>query len=1606
MDTEVTKQLSAIITLKEATERQIEEASHNFKHNVMSSSQKIDVFQDLQSFLDIALENQDVYDKRKIDLIKLKMNESLNFAAQELDFSVVKFNPLQKKKLRVAENINIPEDKKKLFMDVLKKLGKRSQEVNDQAVKVFQKWRLQRLAKKVMMNSNSDRIKVINVSPQYSSNSTLFPDNLSSIDRFEQFKLEYDTLKRDFDEKKNKIGKIKKLENEVDFLKIGINKIAQSLDISPTSSIDEESKDYFSKIMNMINFEVEYLKKSEDESSYKKALNEIDHLRNELDSANRIIEELSEVNFQNEIELQVSQRELNKRQNKLVTRIETGILDLDKSQLMNKIDELEEEHHHSVIETGRHMNEIKDLQERVKKYEGQLVYYKNNNELQNKEIGHLKNTKRLYEKCMEDLNSAEKEISKMRNEILELNEFKRKYTKFERKFKRMKKSEEWQKSQKVLDETVDICNELEKALKKVETLERQLENEREKNEAGRDERELEILYENSQKEIEHLNVELQNTWKRLNELDQSELLNKLKKKEQAKERLEKKLKNEIEKNESLLQKIKDLETKNNKFMDEARKPAFNSQDMIDIINKIEDTKQGQKFQNVNQESPTSAEYLNEIQKLKSRLLKSEKEKKNLEIDIKTKKFKENELLKSKEEIENLKLRIKGFKKSGEASIERKRHETLLRKMENKYEKSLKKITGLEKEVKSLRQAEKDLSDELERIIRERELFIQATKNRSPSKLKSPVLASVEDQKNKIIAIHSDKNEVDELTKPIGNIQLQELDLNLEQENKALRDELDFMTRLKDKFSKKLNEKRKEVIYMREERDQAIKFKEELEDELERTYENVDRLEDEKIENIRIIEDLRSKLRNTQDYEIEIKNLQVRFEVVNSENDELREKIDIYLKEIQSFKKKIEELGNLNSDIIDGNNLELNQVIEELKILRVKFTEVEVSLTEEIRFHKETKIELQQTVKRCEDLSEKLFHSMNEIELLKHQLDKNGEGTNDYEQKIISYNELQKKLRKDLKEKIEEIMKRDELLGKRDDDISIYLQTIKELQEELNQSRLNIELLEGKLKKLRQEKDKLIREKVTNNKDDNRSLNASVSIERRDVSHRFRSYKVMNLPIKRVFHEPYIYRTGYQSNDQGNVSYQSNGSVNQMGIMGNSMIGQSQVSPVRRKVTPLNLNNSRIGYSFNGERGKRIIHSNQFIGQTSTSFVQNRKIQSGEKQSSRRGSIGSKADIKKIRDLKTATIAELNNSKIKEDDQTNEFDLRRSSSLPFNSLKLSEIKANRLESSGNGFLGSNQNLGFRNSNFAHTNEIKVTTQSKVILRESGNSVYSMSRKRSIGRHIIPTRTVKNGKIKVIKGYDGKLNVRSSRSSLASQSIQRKSYSASKANGNILNQSMQPLFLNQNRESLPITRGISSKKVESLKPTTTHIRNKTFTSFFNGNKNPRHSKLKITSSKTRNTESDFVRVIETEGVSQVKSSKPRRHGKAKKKKSKSPGCNKLSRGRIFEKSTAKALKDLKRDTMQEKYINFRKASKKQLSGSKKPQGSTLSKKLYNFNSKLKKLGNPNKNRKKGITGKYAFVKDKEWEDILQLSSSKKKTNMAKKISMLTGNRKGSN
>lgn len=413
-------------------------------------------------------------------------------------------------------------------MSVMRKLGQRGKEEEDRATKVFQNWRLQRLAKKMLLTTN-EGVETNEVPSEYFSNTTYFTENAGPTERLDQYKTAYEELKKELVANRKKLESFNVLESNINQMKKGIRKIAKTLEIPLISNIQQESVDFYLKSLNMINFEIEYLKRSEEESAYKKALNEVDHLKMELENANKIIDELSEVNFQNEIELQLSQRELTKHQNKLVSKIDTTIIDMDKSQLMNKIEELEEEHHHSVVETGRYMEEIKDLQDRVKKYESQLVYFKNNNELQNKEIEHLKNTKRLYEECMEDLNKAENEISTMKKELLELNEIKRKYTKAERRIKRMKRTEDWNISPSKGEATVDLCAELENALGRVEELEKELEEEREANNAAIDGKELEILYENSQREIEHLNKELQNTWKRLNELDNTELLEKLKK---------------------------------------------------------------------------------------------------------------------------------------------------------------------------------------------------------------------------------------------------------------------------------------------------------------------------------------------------------------------------------------------------------------------------------------------------------------------------------------------------------------------------------------------------------------------------------------------------------------------------------------------------------------------------------------------------------------------------------------------------------------------------------------------------------------------------------------------------------------------------------------------------------------------------------------------------------------------------------------------------------------------------------------------------------------------------------------------------------------------
>lgn len=1632
MDTEVTKKLSTIIALKGASDEQIREAGEEFKENVFNNHQKIDVFQDLQSFLDIALENQDVYDKRKIEGIKRQMNTALDKAAQEMDLYIVN-TPREKKMFRIAENIEIPDRKKNEFIAVLKKLGKRSKEKEDRATKVFNKWRLQRLAKKMMMTTRSSQNEL--KGEFFSTNTTV--GAMGSVvleDRMENWKNAYEEVKRELDESNLKLLGMSKLEEELVAIRKSIDKISTTLEIPLISNIEKESNQFYVKCLNMINFEIGYLKESAEEKNYQRALNEIEQLKADLQSANQIIEDLSEVNYQNERELQLSQRELFKHQNKLGTKIETTVLEMEKPQLINRIEELEEEHHHSAIETERQLDENKELQERIKKYENQLVYFKNNNEIQNKEIEHLKITKKLYENCLEEIDKYEREISNLRKEVMELNEVKRKFTKIERKLKRVKQTVEWDPSQNEDQGLMDALSELERARDHVSSLKFELEEERKKNKSARDEKELEILYENSQKEIETLNEELQNTWKKLNELDHTQLIEKLNKAEDVKIRLEGKIRNKDERISILEDKIKDLESENEKVTKLIKEPVFNSEDMLQIMNKIEETKTGQRLSHKsNQEVATSGEYLLEIKNLKSRLSKSELEKRNLNFDLKTQTFKENELNKYKEKLETLEKELEKTKKFRDGTIDIKKHESSIRKLENKNEKSQKKIKELESEIIKLRESEKDLSDELERVIKERELFIQAARTNRVNSAKgsSRGIEEAQNPSKKLIAIHSDKNEVDITAKPIGRIQLEELDLSLEQENQALRDELDFMTRLKDKFSKKLNEKRKEVIYVKEERDQAIKLKEELEDELDKVYGDVDRLEEEKIGLLKIIEELKSKSKSIKDYETEIGNLTIRIEIITNDNDELREKNEIYYNEIQTLKMKLEKFGEMNKRIVSENNEELDETIEELKEIRIKYSQIEVSLTEEIRLHKETSLELQHTVKRCEDLSDKLFHCMNEIEILKAQLKKTGTGMEDYEFKVASYNEIQNKLRRDLKEKIEEIMKRDELLIKRDEEIARHITKIEELEEETQNMRIQIELLEGKLKRLTEEK---LRSSDQNNQrvihNGSMSLNSSFNLETQTFE-RFKTYKILNHPVRRIVKESpskiqsKVPRSCYKSIETKNNLQVASIPVYKFDLNTSQTQYQKYSSPVGRTVlTRLDLSNMKKSGSIRQAPTITIDGTkNSFSKQESPI----RKVELSfhqEAVGSRNNSICSKSDIMKIRDLKNIPLGELEGkNKIKTTETNCTEMMRRSSSVPFN--RLSTHASNTIDNQTNNILVSSNYSNtvkhvqylhpqvFRNSNFAWVGgERREVVTHPEVLRNSSNSIQRNSFSRGIERR---------GTIQVITGYKNDVDVRGSYMSSQSQSVPRRSYSASKIN-----------FSNNGRVNQFETQDISHIKVrdnkermteippqivqESSDKKTNHFRNNTFTSFFNiKTQNPSiivKKNIILTSNKETNidVENDSVKVIEDEEINTHQFDRARstsinaqlsnkiQNIRTLKKKSSSPNAKKRKskKGQLGER--VMSTKILKKQ-VDEKYRKFKDSSKrKNRKESKEEDLNVLGKKLYNLNNKLKKV--KNRENKRGITGKYTFSRD-QGEREIDLNSAKKRVNMAKKISMLTGN-----
>lgn len=1629
MDTEVTKQLSTIITLKRASEEQIRVANENFKKNVYQNFHKIDVFQDLQSFLDIAMENQDVYDRSKIDAIKSQMNLVLDKAAQEMDMFVITQD--KKRETRIAQNVIIPENRKKEFISVMKKLANRGKQQQDRSTKLFQKWRLKRLAKKMLLASQGGINRTIPELPEESY-------------EMDGVRMAYESAKRDLENSKIRVEELSQLEAEMDMIKSGIQKVAKTLEIPLITNIKQESNDFFLKTLNMINFEIDYLKRPAGDDELRRALREIDVLKSELTSANQIIQEISEESYNAEFD--GPQKELVKSK-LLVSQIDTTIVDMEKSQLMNKIEELEEEHQHSVVETGRYMQEIEDLQERVKKYENQLVYYKNNNDLQNKEIEHLKNTKRLYEECMEDLNKAEMEISNMKRDMIELNEIRRRYHKAERKLKKIKMSEDWQGSparSAHSEELFDIGHEFDKAINRISSLEKELREEREKTLTIKEENELELLYENSQREIEHLNQELQKTWRKLNQMDSSELLDKLDKAEQVKERLHKKIDNQNETLQIFEGKVRLLEAENRKFQEMAQKPSINSNDMIEIINKIEDAKQGQRFSQTSSECPTSNEYMGEIRNLKSRLMRAEKEKNSLRMDLKAQTFKDNEVGKYKEKIESLEKQLEKFKKSKEGSIEKKKHESLLRKTESKNERLQKKIKELEKEINKLRESEKDLSNELERIIKERELFIQAARTKRDSS-KTNISAVKEGRQKKLIAIHSDKNEVDQNAKPIGRIQLEELDLDLEQENQALRDELDFMTRLKDKFSKKLNEKRKEVIYVKEERDQAIKIKEEIEDELEKAYEDIDRLEEEKTEHIRIIEELRSRLRNIKDYEIEINNLQIKIKVFSDENNELYQRNESCFRQIEILKIKIEELTRMNSDIIDGNNTELTHVIDELRILKVKFAEVEVSLSEEIRLHKETKIEFQHSIKRCEDLSEKLFHSMNEIELLKQRVDSSNNQINhtqitieskiieEYKVKISSYVKIQNQLRSDLKGKIEEIMKRDELLSKRDEDMARHLSKIDQLGKDLEEARAKIKKLQKIIKDLKREKANLSTHTSRRRLNKNHSHQQSQSFSIEKVEWRkFNTVKIVNCPMKTIVREnPQQRPTIIKSIDrtqkftpmlaQNLPIYKINlekpccmcGSRKVCQMPRTQTVTHMEFAPRHNHVRTME---PSVDLNMTNNSNGNILRASQVNPAMNRTF---------------HNASGQDPSMLKIRDLKNIPI---DNNFIKTIGNPEEKDIRRSSSVPFNpmaknsaifdSMHADNVMVTNGYKTQKGFYRRKKNTESVRVSKNGTTANSSNRMTNDILRASSNSMARFQRRvPSIHEDMQP----QGGNIKMIKGFQengtpvnrmNPLARKISRGSLGSHSIPRKSHSASKY-----------LTIQSNRTPahLPARANRTTKNPERDSQMQIEINSRkkgTFSSFFTRTPNGQNSKMVLDKKITiksklgeKIVEPDMVKVIESEGDEHLAiefEKQPQRQIKLKvrkdkaqriKRKARSPKGRLKAHRRSINPDSFIGNKTQIKNKVEEKYQRFKKSSttRNNLSAVKEKDSGSKSKKLFSFNGKSRMPQSSKKPKKKGITGKYSFGDGKGMSsfDGLADRSNGNKRSMAKKISMLTGN-----
>ena len=1064
MNKSLTKQLSTIITLKGGTSEDVKRANSSFIDNVAYTENKIDVFQDLDSFLDIALENQDIYDKDKISALKHEMNSILDMAAKKMSMAVIydANNPLRRK-AKLPRYIEIPDESKLTVKQVLEKMSRRGREAQKRATKVLQAWRMKKILKKIRMEGSPFAEK------HKASSSTLSSAEIINSLR-EQLK---ECQERNLALKAQLGGsaaneKLRNLLDDLEKLKRGIETVAVSVGIPKVNWAEpEEENEGYVRMLNLVHFEVEGLKQGNGghrgsfsnsqngqnsevttlELNFKKALNEIVELKTKLKSADNLISELSEAR-----QTKGSKSRSNQHAGSHVRS--SGLNEsLGKESLVLRVEELEETCHNHKADAERTQVELFEMKERVRKYESQLNYFKNNNALQSRELEHLRQTKALYESAIEELQGAEKEIAGLKKEVIELAEFRRKYERVEIKLRELESSRteaaSHHKTAMVSPKERELKHELKKAEETIKHLRDRVDAYQARESViieNNDQGELERLYLNSQREIEDLNNELKETW-RLARLNEAELLqDKNKRSDGQIARLEKKLELEGQQIGMLRSQISDLEEENRRLKEIAKRPRYDSEQMMEIYHKIEDSKQEQRLNpssmgasQVENEHPGSenniptggqnsqgVDYVAEIRSLKNRLNKAEKENKNLKLDVKAYEFRFVQSAELKNKVKRLTDELEKTKNSLNAAKDQAVHRSKLKHLEKQNDRFKKKINYLENQNGKLRETELELTEELDRLIKEREAYrtsrpasMYASKVRLDPKQQNQEDIPEEDQnrgidnnsgttegdprrkgsrsdqsdsskpkrkKSKKIRIHTDHKGVDMNAKPIGQIQLDELNLTLEQENTALRDELGFMTRLKDKFAKNLNETRKELVYAQEERDEAVKRREEVELEIEEAYIEIEKYEEEKKEFIRIIEDLRAQLKNLTEYELEIENWRIKIQILTDENDQLTQKIEIYLEQIEALKMRLTELSAFHKKTIDSTDMEYKEMVEEVNSLKLQLTETEVKLTEEIRYHKETQIRLDESISRCEDLSKKCLAALAEITSLKQQLE--------------------------------------------------------------------------------------------------------------------------------------------------------------------------------------------------------------------------------------------------------------------------------------------------------------------------------------------------------------------------------------------------------------------------------------------------------------------------------------------------------------------------------------------------------------------------------------------------------------------------------------------